>query len=100
MDLTLAGLGDPAVCVWVDRAESGGVICSTGFELSADGKHALIRSVAVASGRRTSGAGTRLARFAMERARIAGRPKSGCFHAVPGRFGRSSALSALTGTNL
>jgi hypothetical protein len=62
-DLTLAGLDAPTVHLWVERDDAGSVIGSTGFELSADGKHALIRSVAVAPSRRALGAGSRLAMF-------------------------------------
>lgn len=44
---------------------TGTVVGSTGYELSADGEHALIRSVAVAPAARTRGAGSRLARHAL-----------------------------------
>jgi N-acetylglutamate synthase-like GNAT family acetyltransferase len=55
-DLTLAGLDAPSVRLWVDRDAEGVIVGSTGFELSLDGAHALIRSVAVTDGRRAAGA--------------------------------------------
>ena len=61
-DLTLAGLDEPAVRLWVERNDEREVVGSTGFELSEDRTHALIRSVAVAPRNRTTGAGSRLAR--------------------------------------
>jgi len=66
-DLTLAGLDSPTprLRLWVDRDATGTVVGSTGYELSADGTHALIRSVAVAPTGRTRGAGSRLARHAL-----------------------------------
>ncbi|WP_366556904.1 GNAT family N-acetyltransferase, partial [Curtobacterium sp. MMLR14_002] len=60
-DLTLAGLDEPAVRLWIDRDDAGRVVGSTGFEASADGLHVLIRSVAVGPQHRGSGASTRLA---------------------------------------
>jgi len=72
VDLTLAGLGDPTTHLWIERDESGNVIGTTGFELSEDCKHALIRSVAVSPPQRVRGAGSRLARYAMDQARVAG----------------------------
>ena len=85
-DLTLAGLDDPAVRLWVERDAEGRIIGSTGFELSADGRHALIRSVAVASDRRTTGSGSRLARFAMDAARQAGVERAWLFSRRSGPF--------------
>lgn len=85
-DLTLAGLDEPAVHVWVERAGNGEIVGSTGFELSRDGAHALIRSVAVAPGRRSAGAGSLLARFAIERAREAGATRAWLFSRRSGPF--------------
>lgn len=68
VDLTLSGLGAPGVRLWVERDESGAIVGSTGYELSADGRAALIRSVAVSPSHRARGRGTFLARFAIERA--------------------------------
>jgi N-acetylglutamate synthase-like GNAT family acetyltransferase len=85
-DLTVAGLESPAVRVWLDRHPDGGILGSTGFELSADGENALIRSVAVTRARRTSGAGTRLARFALEEAARSGARRAWLFSRRSGPF--------------
>ncbi|MGX5771025.1 GNAT family N-acetyltransferase [Microbacterium trichothecenolyticum] len=68
VDLTLSGLDAPSVRLWLERDERGSVVASTGYEISADGRHALIRSVAVHPSRRWQGSGTALARFALGRA--------------------------------
>ncbi|PZE86566.1 GNAT family N-acetyltransferase [Curtobacterium sp. MCBD17_032] len=85
-DLTLAGLDDPTVHLWIERDRTGSVIGSTGFEPSRDGTHALIRSVAVAPERRTVGAGSRLAMFALERAAGAGASCAWLFSRRSGPF--------------
>lgn len=85
-DLTVAGLDSPAVRVWLERGPEGGIIGSTGFELSADGAHALIRSVAVSGSMRASGAGTRLARFALAEAARAGGGRAWLFSRRSGPF--------------
>lgn len=85
-DLTLAGLDDDAVRLWVERDPEGIIIGSTGLELSADGRHALIRSVAVAPGRRAAGAGSRLARHALDRAARAGAERAWLFSRRSGPF--------------
>jgi hypothetical protein len=36
VDLTLAGLDDPAVRLWIERDVDGYIIGSTGYELSPD----------------------------------------------------------------
>ncbi|RIJ55196.1 GNAT family N-acetyltransferase, partial [Clavibacter lycopersici] len=64
-DLTVSGLDDPGVRLWIRRDADGRVTASTGFELSADGRHALIRSVAVAAELRSAGLGSELARHAL-----------------------------------
>ncbi|MGA7203731.1 MAG: hypothetical protein WBX27_03765 [Specibacter sp.] len=59
-DLTLSGLDSPSVHVWLARNEATGRVCaSTGYEGSNDGRHALIRSVAV--GPELHGAGSGVA---------------------------------------
>ncbi|OIH93747.1 GNAT family N-acetyltransferase [Curtobacterium sp. MCBA15_001] len=85
-DLTLAGLDEPTVRLWIERDESGTVVGSTGFELSHDGGHALIRSVAVAADRRSAGAGSRLAGFALDRAAQAGASRAWLFSRRSGPF--------------
>ncbi|AYG04788.1 GNAT family N-acetyltransferase [Gryllotalpicola protaetiae] len=85
-DLTLSGLDAPTVRLWIERDDVGAIIGSTGFELSNDGAHALIRSVAVAPERRTVGAGSRLARHALEEARSAGATRAWLFSRRSGPF--------------
>jgi N-acetylglutamate synthase-like GNAT family acetyltransferase len=92
-DLTVAGLESPSVRVWVDRGPDGRIIGSTGFELSADGENALIRSVAVTSPRRTAGAGTRLARFALEEAARSGAARAWLFSRRSGPFWQKLGFS-------
>ncbi|WP_213817137.1 GNAT family N-acetyltransferase [Glaciihabitans sp. dw_435] len=85
-DLTLAGLDDDAVRVWVERDTDGTIVGSTGFELSSGGEHALIRSVAVAPDRRAAGAGSRLALFALEQAARADAERAWLFSRRSGPF--------------
>ncbi|MGO4533446.1 GNAT family N-acetyltransferase [Leifsonia sp. 2MCAF36] len=92
-DLTIAGLESPAVRVWVDRGPDGSIIGSTGFELSADGANALIRSVAVTSTRRTAGEGTDLARFALEEAARSGATRAWLFSRRSGPFWQKLGFS-------
>ncbi|MFS0868141.1 GNAT family N-acetyltransferase [Microbacterium sp. 179-B 1A2 NHS] len=68
VDLTVSGLDAPSVRLWIERDGSGAIIGSTGYEISADGRHVLIRSVAVSPMRRSRGRGAALATFALERA--------------------------------
>nr|WP_205864897.1 GNAT family N-acetyltransferase [Planctomonas sp. JC2975] len=93
-DLTLAGLEAPGVRLWVERDPDGVIVGSTGFELSADGRHALIRSVAVAQDRRTAGAGSRLARFALDAARGAGAERAWLFSRRSGPFWQKLGFAA------
>jgi N-acetylglutamate synthase-like GNAT family acetyltransferase len=93
-DLTLAGLDAPAVRLWIERDGHGRIVGSTGFELSADGRHALIRSVAVAPEHRTAGAGSRLARFAMEEARETGVERAWLFSRRSGPFWQKLGFAA------
>jgi len=85
-DLTLAGLDDPAVRLWIERDAAGTIVGSTGFELSVDGTHALLRSVAVAPTQRTAGAGTRLAGHALAEAASAGATRAWLFSRRSGPF--------------
>lgn len=93
-DLTLAGLEEPTVRLWIERDSSGRIVGSTGFELSGDGRHALIRSVAVAHGRRSIGAGTGLARFSLARAVEAGAGRAWLFSRRSGPFWQSLGFEA------
>ncbi|MCJ1675339.1 MULTISPECIES: GNAT family N-acetyltransferase [unclassified Rathayibacter] len=85
-DLTLAGLEDHSVRLWIDRREDGTICGSTGFELSGDGAHALIRSVAVSADRRRTGAGTSLARYALRAAAESGATDAWLFSRRSGTF--------------
>ena len=87
-DLTLAGLDAPSprLHLWIDRDPTGTIVGSTGYESSADGAHALIRSVAVAATGRTRGAGSRLARHALAQAAAAGADHAWLFSRRSGPF--------------
>lgn len=93
MDLTLSGLDDRGVRLWIERDETGRIIASTGYELSADHRHALIRSVAVDPSRREQGRGTVLARFALDRAAEEGATTSWLFSRRSGPFWQSLGFS-------
>jgi len=86
VDLTLSGLDEPSVRLWVQRDERGLVVGSTGYELSADRRAALIRSVAVHPAHRAAGRGTALARFALERAADEGAVTAWLFSRRSGPF--------------
>lgn len=88
-DLTLAGLDAPGLRLWLERDADGRVVGSTGYELGDDGAHVLVRSVAVAADRRVRGAGTRLARFALDRATEEGARTAWLFSRRSGPFWRS-----------
>jgi N-acetylglutamate synthase-like GNAT family acetyltransferase len=87
-DLTLAGLDSPSphLHLWVERDAAGSIVGSTGYELSADGAHALVRSVAVVPTVRTRGAGTDLARHALTEAAAAGAHTAWLFSRRSGPF--------------
>ncbi|MGW0932008.1 GNAT family N-acetyltransferase [Streptomyces sp. NPDC002644] len=108
VDLTLSGLDAPSVRLWIDRGPDGAVTGSTGYEVSADGRHALIRSVAVSPAARRAGYGTALARFALARAREEGAEHAWLFSRRSGPFwqklgfapaDRDALASALAGTH-
>ena len=88
-DLTLSGLESPAVRLWVERGADGELVGSTGYELSADKRHALIRSVAVSPSRRSAGKGSELALFALERAAEEGAATAWLFSRRSGPFWQS-----------
>ena len=72
VDLTLSGLDAPEVRLWVERDGAGRIVGATGYEISPDRRHALIRSVAVSPDRRSTGRGSALARVALARAAAEG----------------------------
>jgi N-acetylglutamate synthase-like GNAT family acetyltransferase len=87
-ELTVSGLRDPAVRLWVLRDATGRVQGSAGYELSEDGRQALVRSVAVDASRRGEGLGVRLARFTLERAAEVGARQAWLFSRHRGPFWR------------
>ena len=85
-DLTLSGLDAATVRLWILRGSNGAIRGTTGFELSDDATHALIRSVAVAPGARGAGLGLRLARFALDAAAESGAKRAWLFSRRSGPF--------------
>ena len=72
--------------MWLERDETGAIIGSTGYEISSDGHHALIRSVAVSPTQRSRGRGSALAGFALERAVEEGASRAWLFSRRSGPF--------------
>lgn len=89
VELTLSGLDAPSVPLWVERDAAGAVVGSTGYEISADGCHALIRSVAVRPTHRSRGSGSALATFALTRAAEEGARTAWLFSRRSGPFWQS-----------
>lgn len=85
-DLTISGLDDPRVRLWLLRDESGRLVGSTGFEASASGDDVIVRSVAVGAESRGTGIGTRLAEHALDRARAEGATRAWLFSRRSGPF--------------
>jgi N-acetylglutamate synthase-like GNAT family acetyltransferase len=85
-DLTVAGLDSDTLRLWVEHGADGAIVGTTGFELSADGRHALVRSVAVHGSARSNGAGTRLGRCALDGATRAGAERAWLFSRRSGPF--------------
>ena len=86
VDLTLYGLDAPTVKLWTEHDPDGSIIGSTGYELSPDEAHALIRSVAVAPGQHAAGARSRLAMFAISDAARSGASHAWSFSRRSGPF--------------
>ena len=86
MDLTLSGLDSPTVRLWMHRDGDGRIIGTTGYELSTDRRHALVRSVAVDPSLRKTGAGSELARFALDEASREGASTAWLFSRRSGPF--------------
>lgn len=88
-DLTIAGLDDPLVRLWMIRDENAQVIGSTGYELSPDRSHALVRSVAVHPTLRRAGDGRRYAEHALRSAQAEGAETAWLFSRRSGPFWES-----------
>ncbi|MBB3156437.1 N-acetylglutamate synthase-like GNAT family acetyltransferase [Microbacterium proteolyticum] len=86
VDLTLSGLEAPTVRLWIERDETDTIVGSTGYELSVDGAHALIRSVAVGPGHRSRGRGNALAVHALKYAAEEGATTAWLFSRRSGPF--------------
>lgn len=86
VDLTLSGVDAPSVRLWIARDTRGAIVGTTGYEISGDGRHALIRSVAVAPVHRSRGRGGALATFALERASEEGATTAWLFSRRSGPF--------------
>ncbi|OEI67589.1 GNAT family N-acetyltransferase [Curtobacterium sp. ER1/6] len=93
-DLTVAGLSDPGVRLWTVRDAAGTVVGTTGYETGPDGRHALLRSVAVEPTLRGSGRGAALARFAMTEASAAGARRAWLFSRRSGPFWQGLGFAA------
>ena len=85
-DLTVSGLEVGAVQLWVTRDVRGVIVGSAGYELSSDTRHALVRSLAVAPAHRSSGLGSRLARFTLRQAGADGAESAWLFSRRSGPF--------------
>jgi N-acetylglutamate synthase-like GNAT family acetyltransferase len=83
-DLTVSGIGEPEVRLWVDLDVDGRIVGSTGFELVGD--NVLLRSVAVHPSLRATGRGTELARFALDTAASLGAQRAWLFSRRSGPF--------------
>jgi N-acetylglutamate synthase-like GNAT family acetyltransferase len=100
VDLTVSGLDAPSVRLWIEVDERGTIVGSTGYELSADGGHALIRSVAVSPGLRSGGRGGDLARFALGRAAAEGARTAWLFSRRSGPFWEGLGFATARGHEL
>ncbi len=85
-DLTLSGLDAPGVRLWIERDERRVVVGSTGYEITDDRHHVLIRSVAVSPAHRSRGRGSALATFALRQAAEEGARKAWLFSRRSGPF--------------
>lgn len=93
-DLTLSGLDDPDVRLWLLRDSSGQVHGSAGYELSSDERHALIRSVAVEEHLRGHGTGLELAGWALQHAAAEGARHAWLFSRRSGPFWQRLGFTA------
>jgi N-acetylglutamate synthase-like GNAT family acetyltransferase len=98
VDLTVSGVGEPDVYLWVDLDPDGRIVGSAGLEL--DGRDALLRSVAVHSSRRGAGRGTELAQFALDQAATLGATRAWLFSRRSGPFWQKLGFEAADITEL
>ena len=89
VDLTASGLDSPTARLWIERDPTGAIVASAGYELSADGVHVLIRSVAVTPRLRSGGRGAEAARFALHQASQEGVRRAWLFSRRSGPFWQS-----------
>lgn len=89
VDLTRSGLDAASVRLWLAHDGTGVIVGSTGYEISGDGDHALIRSVAVSADQRSRGRGSALATFALARAAEEGARRAWLFSRRSGPFWQS-----------
>jgi N-acetylglutamate synthase-like GNAT family acetyltransferase len=99
--LTVAGLRDPALDLWVLCDAGGAVVGTAALEHSGSGEDVLVRSVALVPGLRGRGLGEALARHALVQARRAGARRVWLFSSRAGSFWQRlgfhrSSVSALT----
>lgn len=99
-DLTLSGLDASSVRLWLDRDEAGVIVGSTGYEISSDGHHALIRSVAVGPMQRSRGRGGGLAKFALDRAVEEGANRAWLFSRRSGSFWQKLGFESVANDQL
>ena len=85
-DLTLAGLTDPSLDLWVLKDDSGAIAGTAGIEWSRTGSDVLLRSVVVTPFLRGRGLGEALARHALDRAHGEGARRAWLFSAQQGSF--------------
>lgn len=100
VDLTLSGLDAPSVRLWIERDAASAIIASAGYEISGDGRHALIRTVAVDPDQRSRGRGSALAMFALERAAEEGATTAWLFSRRSGPFWQSVGFTPADGDEL
>lgn len=98
VDLTVSGVDDPHLHVWIARDADGRIEASTGFEIV--DTHALIRSVAVAPSLRGEGLGLQLAQFALDRTHDAGARRAWLFSRRSGPFWRKLGFAIADGDEL
>ena len=100
VDLTLAGLESDNVRLWIERDCQHKIVGTTGYEISEDRRHALIRSVAVWPENRSAGSGSRLAGFALAEAAKEGARTAWLFSRRSGAFWQKLGFEAADRSHL